>query len=149
MAAYSGQLIDALCALWLVLGCALLVARGLNRVAPAFGYTGLWLAGSGALASAIEPHSVSAAILAVGLIAPLLHFKPGARRNPFGRARSRPSRPFKPWDQEGELLRLCHGDKTLMERLIQHERERKPGLSRAGAALAAATAAQARQALAP
>lgn len=46
---------------------------------------------------------------------------------------------YRPWDQEAELLRLCHGDRELAERLIAHELERKPELSRAGAALAAAT----------
>ena len=46
---------------------------------------------------------------------------------------------FRPWDHEAELVRLCHGDKALAERLISHELERSPGMSRPGAALAAAT----------
>ena len=49
------------------------------------------------------------------------------------------SKSFRPWDQEAELLRLCHGDKATAERLIQHEIDRAPEMSRAGAALAAAT----------
>ena len=47
--------------------------------------------------------------------------------------------PFRPWDHEAELIKLCHGDKAMADRLIQHEIERAPGMSRAGAALAAAT----------
>ncbi len=46
---------------------------------------------------------------------------------------------FRPWDHEAELVRLCHGDKALAERLIGHELERSPGMSRPGAALAATT----------
>ena len=46
---------------------------------------------------------------------------------------------FRPWDHETELVRLCHGDRALAERLISHELERSPGMSRPGAALAAAT----------
>jgi hypothetical protein len=40
-------------------------------------------------------------------------------------------------DVEGDLLRLCRGDRALANRLIQHELDRKPGLSRTGAALMA------------
>ncbi len=40
-------------------------------------------------------------------------------------------------DVEGDLLSACGGDKSMAERLIQHERERKPNLSRTGAALLA------------
>ena len=40
-------------------------------------------------------------------------------------------------DVEGDLRRLCHGDRRLADRLIQHELERKPDLSRTGAALMA------------
>ena len=46
---------------------------------------------------------------------------------------------FRPWDHEAELVRLCHGDKAMAERLIRHEQERSPNMSRPGAALAAAT----------
>jgi len=60
----------------------------------------------------------------------------GARKTRFWTGRQRS---FRPWDQEAELLRLCHGDRKLAERLIAHELERAPSLSRAGAALAAAT----------
>lgn len=140
MPAYAEPLIGALGAVWLVAGFVLLVARGLNRVSASVGYAGLWLAASGALASAIHPPAFEAALLAIGLTAGLLHLKPAARRKSSGifSAKGR-SRPFKPWDHETELLRLCHGDRQLMERLIRHEMERKPDLSRAGAMLAAAT----------
>ena len=40
-------------------------------------------------------------------------------------------------DVEGDLLRACGGDKSLMERLIQAEKDRKADLSRTGAALMA------------
>ncbi len=40
-------------------------------------------------------------------------------------------------DVEGDLRRLCHGDRRLADRLIQHELKRKPDLSRTGAALMA------------
>lgn len=38
---------------------------------------------------------------------------------------------------ESDLLRLCRGDRALADRLIQHELDRKPDLSRTGAALMA------------
>ena len=40
-------------------------------------------------------------------------------------------------DVEGDLLRACLGDKAMAERLIRYEIERKPELSRTGAALMA------------
>ncbi len=40
-------------------------------------------------------------------------------------------------DVEGDLLRLCHGDRALADRLIQHELDRRRDLSRTGAALMA------------
>ena len=40
-------------------------------------------------------------------------------------------------DVEGDLHRVCHGDRKLADRLIQHELDRKPDLSRTGAALMA------------
>ena len=40
-------------------------------------------------------------------------------------------------DVEGDLLRACGGDKSLVERLIRAEQGRKPDLSRTGAALMA------------
>ena len=40
-------------------------------------------------------------------------------------------------DVEGDLLRACRGDQSMVERLIQFELDRKPQLSRTGAALMA------------
>ncbi len=40
-------------------------------------------------------------------------------------------------DVEGDLLRACHGDRKLVDRLIQYELDQKPDLSRTGAALMA------------
>jgi hypothetical protein len=38
---------------------------------------------------------------------------------------------------EGDLLRTCRGDRGMVDRLIQHELDLKPDLSRTGAALIA------------
>ena len=40
-------------------------------------------------------------------------------------------------DVEGDLVNACGGDQAMAERLIRHEMERKPGLSRTGAAVMA------------
>ena len=40
-------------------------------------------------------------------------------------------------DVEGDLLRACRGDRSMAERLIRYEIDRKPELSRTGAALMA------------
>ena len=40
-------------------------------------------------------------------------------------------------DVEGDLLHACRGDKAMAERLIRYEINRKPELSRTGAALMA------------
>ena len=40
-------------------------------------------------------------------------------------------------DVEGELVRACHGDKPMVERLIQYEIDRKPEMSRAAATVIA------------
>ena len=40
-------------------------------------------------------------------------------------------------DVEGDLLRACRGDKSMAERLIRYEIDRKPELSRTAAALMA------------
>ena len=79
--------------------------------------------------------AVVVAVIALGRAA--RNRRKGTRRKTFWTPRRR--RNYRPWDQEAELLRLCHGDRELAERLIAHELERAPDLSRAGAALAAAT----------
>ncbi len=40
-------------------------------------------------------------------------------------------------DVEGDLLRACRGDRAMVERLTQHELDRRPDLSTTGAALLA------------
>ncbi len=40
-------------------------------------------------------------------------------------------------DVERDLLRACRGDRAMADRLIQHELDRRPNLSRTGAALMA------------
>ena len=54
-------------------------------------------------------------------------------------SRPRSRRRISGWgvDVEGDLLRACRGDKAMVERLIQYELDRKPDLSRTGAALMA------------
>ena len=57
------------------------------------------------------------------------------RRNRIGRAgRSVGGRGV---DVEADLLRACHGDRALAERLIEHELGTNDSLSRTGAALMA------------
>jgi hypothetical protein len=73
------------------------------------------------------------------VVSRLIMSKRGAIRNKARLWKPRRKNEFRPWDQEAQLLRLCHGNRELMERLIAHELERSPQLSRAGAALAAAT----------
>ena len=40
-------------------------------------------------------------------------------------------------DVDGDLLRACHGDRRTADRLVQHELDRQPALSRTAAALLA------------
>lgn len=55
------------------------------------------------------------------------------------RSRTRFGRSTTGWgvDVEGDLVRACRGDTSMAERLIQHEIDRKPELSRTAAALMA------------
>jgi len=55
------------------------------------------------------------------------------------RSRTRFPRKASGWgvDVEADLLRACRGDKSMAERLIQHEIDRKPELSRTAATLLA------------
>lgn len=78
-------------------------------------------------------------VLGVLLVLWLLRRRPRAVGKSRSLLRALRARRYRPWDHEAELVRLCHGDKTLAERLISHELERSPGMSRPGAALAAAT----------
>ena len=68
------------------------------------------------------------AVVAVVLLAPRL-------RGGFGTGRK--GRRHRGIDVEADLLRACGGDKAIMERLIDYESNRKPDLSRRGAALLA------------
>ncbi len=40
-------------------------------------------------------------------------------------------------DVDGDLLRACRGDRRMADRLVQHELDRRPSLSRTAAALLA------------
>jgi hypothetical protein len=40
-------------------------------------------------------------------------------------------------DVDGDLLRACRGDRRMADRLVQHELDRQPALSRTAAALLA------------
>lgn len=132
------RLFDVVCWTLLVAGFALVVASWSGRAPQKLGWVGLWLGISAAAAAWVEPLNAKITVLAIGAVVIALQLKP-RRRKSTGVFAARSRRAFKPWDQEGELLRLCHGDKQMADRLIEHERNRDPKLSRAGAALAAAT----------
>jgi hypothetical protein len=117
-------------------GVLLVVVSWTGRIANRYGWAGAWLTITGAAMSWTAP-PVQALLLAAGAAAVTVQLVP-RRRKP----RHWPSlrrRSHEPWDQEAALLRLCGGDKAAVERLIRGEIARNPKLSRAGAALAAAT----------
>lgn len=122
---------------WLlfVVGMLALTLVWTGRIRQHYGRAGICALLTGAVVIITSP-PWQLWLLVVGLVVAALQLR---------RARSRPPlwsptrRRHEPWDQEAELLRLCGGDRAVVERLIAHEIERNPSLSRAGAALAAAT----------
>ncbi len=75
---------------------------------------------------------ISTLLVAIVVVAAIL-LAPRLRRG-FGAGRKGRRRGI---DVEADLRRACGGDKAMMERLIQYETNRKPDLSRGGAALMA------------
>jgi hypothetical protein len=123
--------IDALIWIMWVAGGALLLAGWLGRVDRAVGWAGLWIGAVGFAAYLTPGLRGRVAVIAIGVILLLILAPLHRKRSVSGR--------WDPLDHEAELIRLCHGDKQMAERLIRHELERSPEFSRAGAALAAAT----------
>lgn len=131
--------IERIAQIALAAGVVTVVLRIANRVSERAGWAGIWVAVAGGVAIWAESAAVAGTALGVGAAAALLLLVPRASRSGQRLLRAIRSRAYEPWDHEAALLRLCHGDKAQMERLIEFEQQREPQLSRAGAALAAAT----------
>lgn len=134
-----GVVIDRIAQAALAAGMLTIVLKTVNRVSDSVGWAGIWGAVAGGVAIWAESQVVAAAALAVGAGAAVYLLVPRARRSGRRLVRAVRSRTYEPWDHEAALIRLCHGDRAQAERLIDFERRRQPNLSRAGAALAAAT----------
>lgn len=134
-----GIVIDRLAQAALAAGVLTIVLKTVNRVSDRVGWAGIWGAVAGGVAIWAESPAVAGAALGVGAAAAAYLLVPRARRSGRRLVSAIRSHTYEPWDQEAALLRLCHGDKAQAERLIEFERQRQPQLSRAGAALAAAT----------
>lgn len=134
-----GTLIERIAQLALAAGIVTVVLRIVNRASERTGWAGIWVAVAGGVAIWAESTAVAGIALGVGAAAALLLLVPRARRSGHRLVSAIRSKRYEPWDHEAALLKLCHGDKTQMERLIEFEQRREPSLSRAGAALAAAT----------
>lgn len=122
----------------LAAGILTVVLRVANRASDSTGWAGIWVAVAGGVAIWAESPIVAISALVVGAGAALSLLAPGARRSGRKLVGAIRSRAYEPWDHEAALVKLCHGDEAQAERLIDFERRRQPGLSRAGAALAAA-----------
>jgi len=70
--------------------------------------------------------------VAIAVVVIVWLFARRPRFRPRGRGKTHPR-----VDVEGDLLHACRGDRAMAERLIRHELDRKPELSRTGAALMA------------
>ncbi len=132
-------IVERIAGVALAAGILTIVLRIANRASESAGWAGIWVAVAGGVAIWAESAAVAAAALAVGAGAALLLLVPRARRSGRKLIGAIRSRAYEPWDQEAALVKLCHGDEAQAERLIELERRRQPSLSRAGAALAAAT----------
>ncbi|MBN1239427.1 MAG: hypothetical protein JXB36_13070 [Gammaproteobacteria bacterium] len=121
---------------WLLFfgGAALVVASWAGRVARRLGWAGAAMTITGAAMSWAGPEG-KALLLAGGAVLVAAQLWPRRGKARLWQPRRRG---HEPWNQEAALLSLCGGDKAVVERLIRHEIERNPKLSRAGAALAAA-----------
>lgn len=77
---------------------------------------------------------IAVVVVAAILLAPRLRSAlRGGFRGAFRGSKGR----FRGVSVEADLLSACGGDKAMMERLIQYESDRKPDLTRSGAALMA------------
>lgn len=118
--------------LWIA-GSALIVGSWLRWLTGRAGWLGLATAMVGVLASWSTEETTRHAVILVGvtIVAALLAVT--ASRGELRR------RVIAPGDYEAELAALCGGSQRRANRLIRDEMKQKPGLSRAGAALAAVT----------
>jgi hypothetical protein len=118
--------------LW-ISGSVLLVASWLRWLTERAGWLGVAAAMVGVIASWPEEETTRRAIIAAGtaILAALLlvlTWRGELRR-----------RTIAPGDYVAELIALCRGSRWKAHRLIRAERKRRPGLSEAGAAMAAVT----------
>ncbi len=122
---------------WLlfVVGMLALTLVWMGRIGQHYGRAGICALLTGAVVIITSP-PWQLGLLVAGVVVAAMQLR-RSRSNPPLWSTTR--RRHEPWDQEAELLRLCGGDRAVVERLIGHEIERNPSLSRAGAALAAAT----------
>jgi hypothetical protein len=118
--------------LWIA-GSALLVASWLRWLTARAGWLGLATAMVGVIASWPAEAPTRRAVIMAGtaILAALLLVM--ASRGELRR------RAIAPGDYVAELIALCRGSRWHAYRLIRAEKKRRPGLSEAGAALAAVT----------
>jgi hypothetical protein len=118
--------------LWIA-GSALLVASWLRWLTGRAGWLGLATAMVGVIASWPAEETMRRAVIVAGaaILAVLLLVM--AWRGDLLR------RTIAPGDYVAELIALCRGSRWKAYRLIRAEKRRRPGLSEAGAALAAVT----------
>lgn len=133
------DLVERLAQIALAAGIVTIVLKVVNRASERAGWAGIWVAVAGGVAIWAESTALAAIALGVGVAAAVYLLVPRARSSGSRLVGAIRARSFEPWDHEAALLRLCHGDKAQMERLIEFEQRKNPELSRAGAALAAAT----------
>ena len=118
--------------LWIV-GIALIVASWRRWLTRRAGWLGLAIALVGVLASSFTAEATRHAVIIVGVAILATLLAVAAWRGELARSR------IEPGDYEAELAALCGGNRRRAERLIHDEMEQKPGVSRAGAALAVVT----------
>lgn len=123
---------------WLLflVAMALLTLIWRGRIAQQFTRSAVWMLLTGVAVILTSP-PLQPLLLVAGMLVSALQLR-GPRSRPQLWQTGRRDR-HEPWDQEGALLRMCGGDRAAVERLIRHEMQRNPSLSRAGAAMAAAT----------
>jgi hypothetical protein len=118
--------------LWIA-GSAFIIASWLGWLTQRAGWLGLGAAMLGVFASWFPEESTRHAVIAGGTAILVAFLLLGTWRGELRRQRAEPG------DYEAALVRLCGGSRRQANRLIRAEMKRQPGVSRAGAALAAVT----------
>jgi uncharacterized protein HemY len=123
---------------WLLflMAMALLILIWRGRVVQQFTSSAVWILLTG-MAVILTSPPLQPLLLIAGMVVAALQLRAPRNRPQLWQTGRRDR--HEPWDQEGALLRMCGGDRAAVERLIRHEMQRNPSLSRAGAAMAAAT----------